>query len=52
MRGGVKRGTENGKICVTLEKRLLFESKLFTIEEVEPLPVRDILLGIAREWNG
>ena len=52
MRGGVKRGTENGKICVTLEKRLLFESKLFTIEEVEPLPVRDILLEIAREWNG
>lgn len=52
MRGGVKRGTENGKICVTLEKRLLFESKLFTIEEVEPLPVRDILLGIVREWNG
>lgn len=52
MRGGIKRGTENGKICVTLEKRLLFESKLFTIEEVEPLPVRDILLGIAREWNG
>ena len=52
MRGGVKRGTENGKICVTLEKRLLFESKLFTIEEAEPLPVRDILLGIAREWNG
>lgn len=51
MRGGVKRGTENGKICVTLEKRLLFESKLFTIEEVEPLPVRDILLEIAREWN-
>lgn len=52
MRGGVKRGTENGKICVTIEKRLLFESKLFTIEEVEPLPVRDILLEIAREWNG
>lgn len=52
MRGGVKRGTENGKICVTLEKRLLFESKLFTIEEVEPLPVREILLEIAREWNG
>lgn len=52
MRGGVKRGTENGKICVTLEKRLLFESKLFTIEEVEPLPIRDILLEIAREWNG
>lgn len=52
MRGGVKSGTENGKICVTLEKRLLFESKLFTIEEVEPLPVRDILLGIVREWNG
>ncbi len=52
MRGGVRRGTENGKICVTLEKRLLFESKLFTIEEVEPLPVRDILLEIAREWNG
>lgn len=52
MRGGVKSGTENGKICVTLEKRLLFESKLFTIEEVEPLPVRDILLEIAREWNG
>ncbi len=52
MRGGVQRGTENGKICVTLEKRLLFESKLFTIEEVEPLPVRDILLGIVREWNG
>lgn len=52
MRGGVNRGTENGKICVTLEKRLLFESKLFTIEEVEPLPVRDILLEIAREWNG
>lgn len=52
MRGGVKRGTENGKICVTLEKRLLFESKLFTIEEVGPLPVRDILLEIAREWNG
>lgn len=52
MRGGVKRGTENGKICVTFEKRLLFESKLFTIEEVEPLPVRDILLEIAREWNG
>ena len=52
MRGGVKRGTENGKICVTLEKRLLFESKLFTIEEVELLPVRDILLEIAREWNG
>lgn len=52
MRGRIKRGTENGKICVTLEKRLLFESKLFTIEEVEPLPVRDILLGIAREWNG
>lgn len=51
MRGGVKMGTENGKICVTLEKRLLFESKLFTIEEVEPLPVRDILLEIAREWN-
>ena len=51
MRGGVKRGTENGKICVTLEKRLLFESKLFTIEEVELLPVRDIILEIAREWN-
>ena len=52
VRGGTKTGTENGKICITLEKRLLFEPKLFTIEDVEPLPVRDILFRIANEWNG
>ena len=52
VRGGTKKGYENGKICVTLEKRLLFELKLFTIEDVGTLPVSDILYRIAGEWNG
>lgn len=46
MRGGAKKGEENGKICVTLAKRLLFEAKLVTIEEVEPLSLSDILYSL------
>ncbi len=52
MRAPVGAGEENGKIMIYSSNRLLFEQKLFTIEEAEPLSVADRLGDIVKHWNG
>lgn len=52
LRAPVNFGTENGKLYIYTGNRLLFETKLFTIEEVEPLSVSDRLGDIVKNWNG
>ncbi len=52
MSAPVKKGQENGKIKIYASNRLLFETKLFSIEEVAPLSVTDRLGEIIDKWQG
>ena len=51
MRAPVCEGDENGKIKIYSGNRLLFETKLYSIESVEPLSVADRLGDIVKRWN-
>lgn len=51
MRAPVSEGDENGKIKIYSGNRLLFETKLYSIESVEPLSVADRLGDIVKMWN-
>ncbi len=48
--GAHKIGTEVGKIKITLKKQLLFEQKLYTIEEVLPLGVCEKIGEVIKKW--
>ncbi len=52
MRAPVNIGDENGKIKIFSGNRLLFETKLYSIEAVAPLSVADRLEDIVKRWNG
>ena len=52
MRAPVNVGDENGKIKIFSGNRLLFETKLYSIEAVAPLSVADRLEDIVKRWNG
>lgn len=45
-----KKGTEAGKIKIFLNKQLLFEQKLYTMEEVRPLTYLDKLRQVIAGW--
>lgn len=51
MRAPVHIGDENGKIKFYSGNRLLFERKLYSIEEVASLDYSDILYDIVGRWN-
>lgn len=51
MSAPVHIGDENGKIKFYSGNRLLFERKLYSIEEVESLDYSDILYDIVGRWN-
>lgn len=51
MRAPLPAGTENGKICFYLGKRLLFERKLYTMEDVVPRSAAERLKDIAERWT-
>jgi D-alanyl-D-alanine carboxypeptidase (penicillin-binding protein 5/6) len=50
LKAPVKIGTENGKIKFYSENKLLFEQKLFTIKDVEPLSIFDKLGNLVEGW--
>ncbi len=51
VRAPVHIGDENGKIKIYSGNRLLFERKLYSIEEVASLDYSDILYDIVGRWN-
>lgn len=51
VRAPVYVGDENGKIKIYSGNRLLFEQKLYSIEEVASLDYSDILYDIVGRWN-
>ena len=51
MSAPVHIGDENGKIKFYSGNRLLFERKLYSIEEVASLDYSDILYDIVGRWN-
>ena len=51
MRAPVHSGDENGKIKIYSDNRLLFERKLYSIEEVASLDLADILYDIVGRWD-
>lgn len=51
VRAPVHVGDENGKIKIYSGNRLLFERKLYSIEEVASLDYSDILYDIVGRWN-